>query len=66
MNPMGLIILGVLIIFGVPIGVGVALAVKVDMVAGILGGVVTFVIIVIIGYRHMMKQQGKGDHRNNR
>lgn len=58
MNYLGLIILGVVLVFGVPAGVGLALAHRFDTATGIIGGVVIFVIIVAIGYRHMMKKEG--------
>jgi hypothetical protein len=66
MNPIFLIILGAIIIFGVPAGVGWAMARWTgNLEAGIVMGVVIFLCIVFFGYRYMMKVQKKGDHRKD-
>jgi len=61
---MGMILLGVFIIFICPIGLGVALSRLVEPMAGVIGGVVLFAVIVGIGYRNMLKQQQKSDHND--
>ena len=59
MNYMGIIITGVLIMFGLPIALGIVLAIKVDVVTGIVAGVVAFLGIAGIAYRNMKKIAGK-------
>lgn len=59
MNYLGIIILGVLLLFGVPVALGIALAIKVDTVTGIIAGVLAFLIIAGIAYRNMRKEADK-------
>jgi len=60
MNYLGIIMIGVLIMFGAPIGLGLGLAKKFDHpVLGIVAGVVCFVVIVSIGYKNMMNKAGE-------
>jgi len=56
------IIFGAVMLFGVPILIGIALASWVDTLLGIIGGVLIFLIIVGVAFRYMRKEAD----RNNR
>ncbi len=54
-----IIILGGLVMFGLPALVGVVLAKTVDIGAGIVGAVVALVIVVAIAYANLKKHMDK-------
>jgi len=58
------IVVGAIIMIGVPIGLGLGLATSFnDPVLGIVAGVGFFLIIAFMGYQNMKKQANKDDQQ---
>lgn len=58
------IIFGAVILFGLPIILGIAVATWVDTFLGIISGVVIFLAIVIIAFRYMKREANKHNGGN--